>query len=125
MGKCGKGKHAPSARRRALSLGGDCLSRLCAAFEALRTPYMVLTMANSHLVLAASHAPAAMPLVLLGRRLMPAPGIWACPLCRHGELRPPPHQVAHSVPAVRPPLLPHPEEHLRLLRLPCCQDPQV
>lgn len=43
----------------------------------------------------------------------------------YGELWSPPHQVSHSVPALRPPLLPHPEEHLRLLRLPRRQDPQV
>ena len=47
------------------------------------------------------------------------------PPCRYGELRPPPHQVAHAVPSLRPPGLPHPEEHLRLLRLPRCQDPEV
>jgi hypothetical protein len=45
--------------------------------------------------------------------------------CRNGKLRPPPHQVAHSVPAVRQALVPRPEEHLQFLRLPCVQDQEV
>jgi hypothetical protein len=43
----------------------------------------------------------------------------------NGVLWSPPHQVAHAVPAVRAPLVPHPEEHLQFLCLPRRTHPQV